>query len=91
MIDNSPIDANNYFEIRSSPFKRIMNNVKSFMKKNVEEINPSSFKTPKTEKSPGSNTQKYETYKKRGSKRVRHERITNSKEQKLPAKFKKGW
>ena len=64
MTDNSPIDSHNHSEKRSNPFKKIMSNVKSFMKNNVEEIDSSSLEASKTEKSPDSNILKYEKYKK---------------------------
>lgn len=91
MIDNSPIDPHNNFEKKSNPFKKIVDNIKIFMKINGEDNKPSSFETSKTEKSPDSNILKYEAYKKREAKRAMRERRANSNEQKLPAKFKKGW
>ena len=91
MINNSPIGPQGNFEKRSNPFKKIVNNVKNFMKKNGEDEKPPSFDTSKNEKSPDPNALKYEKYKKREAKRAMRERRANSNEQKLPAKFKKGW
>lgn len=90
MIDNSPVESHNDFEKRSNPFKKLVDNVKNFMKKNAEDKR-SSFEVSGTEKNPDSDALKYEAYKKREAKRAMRERRANSNEQKLPAKFKKGW
>lgn len=91
MIDNSSTGSHNDFEKKSNPFKKIIDNVKNLMKKDGEDNKRSSFEASKTETSPDSNTQRYEAYKKREAKRTMRERRANSNEQKLPAKFKKGW
>lgn len=91
MIDNSPIGSHNNFEKKSNPFRKIISNVKSFMKKDGEVNRQSSFEISKTEKNSDSDIPKSETYKKREVKRSKHVMRANKNEQKLPAKFKKGW
>lgn len=91
MIDNSPVESHNDFEKRTNPFKKLVDNVKNFIKKNGEGNKRSSFEVSGTEKGPDSDALKYEAYKKREAKRAMRKRRANSNEQKLPAKFKKGW
>jgi len=91
MLDNSPISSHNNPEKRSSPFKNMLNSVKNFMKKNGEDTKPSSVESSRTEKNQDSNTPKIEAHKKREVKRSKRVMRANKNEQKLPAKFKKGW
>lgn len=91
MIENGSAGSHNNFEKTSNPFKKIVYSMKNFMKKSEEDSKPSSFETSKPEKNPDSNTQRYEAYKKREARRAMRERKATRNEQKLPAKFKKGW
>lgn len=50
MVDKSPISSHNNPEKMSNPFKKILNDVKNFMKKNEEDNKPSSFEGSKTKK-----------------------------------------
>lgn len=90
MVDNSPISSHNTQEKKSNSFKNMLDNVKNFMKKDKEDNKPSSFEASNTKKNQDSNIPGFE---KTGKKAMRsmHERKANNKEQKLPAKFKKGW
>lgn len=91
MFDNSPTSSHNNPEKRGNPFNKIVNNIKSFIRKDEEANKPSSFEESKTEKNQDSNISKFETYKKKKVKRSVREMRANKNEQKLPAKFKKGW
>ena len=91
MVDNSPISSHNNPEKRSNPFKKIIDDVKNFLKKDEEDNKPSSFEASKTEKNPDLNIPKFETPETKEAKRSMRERKANNKEQKLPTKFKKGW
>lgn len=91
MVDNSPISSHNNPEKRGNPFKKMLNNMKSFLKKGEEVNKPSSFEASNIEKNPDSNIPRSETCKKRKAKRSMRERRANNNEQKLPTKLKKGW
>ncbi len=91
MVDNSPISSHNSPEKRINPFKKMLNDVKNFLKKDEEDNKSSSFEASKTEKNPDSNIPKFETPETKEAKRSMGERKANKKEQKLPKKFKKGW
>jgi uncharacterized protein with WD repeat len=91
MVDNRPISSHNNPEKRSNPFKKILNDVKNFMKKDEEDNKLSSFEASKTGKNQDSNLTKFETPETKEAKRSMRERKANNKEQKLPKKFKKGW
>ncbi len=90
MVDNSSISSHNTQEKRSNPFKNMLDNVKNFMRKDTEDNKPSSFEASKTKKNPDSNIHGFEKPEKKAMRSIR-ERKANNKEQKLPAKFKKGW
>ncbi|AKB43653.1 MULTISPECIES: hypothetical protein [Methanosarcina] len=91
MVDNNPDSPHNNPEKRKNPFKKMLDNMKNLIKKDDEDNKPSSFEASKTEKSKGSNTPKLEASETKKDKRSTRERKANSKEQKLPKKFKKGW
>jgi N-acetylmuramoyl-L-alanine amidase CwlA len=91
MVDISSIRSHNDTEKKLNPFKKMLNDVKNFMKKDEEVNKTPSFEGPKTEKKPDSNTPKFETREKKKAKRSMRERRANNNEQKLPTKFKKGW
>lgn len=91
MVDNSPISSRNNPEKRINPFKKMLDGVKNFMKKDEEDNKPSSFEASKIKKNQDSNIPKLETSETKKAKRSTRERKANNKEQKLPKKFKKGW
>ncbi|MCC4765427.1 hypothetical protein FXW07_01915 [Methanosarcina sp. DH1] len=91
MVDNNPDSPHNNPEKRKNPFKKMLDNMKNLIKKDDEDNKPSSFEASKTEKNKGSNTPKLEASETKKDKRSTRERKANSKEQKLPKKFKKGW
>lgn len=90
MVNNSPISPNNP-EKKGNIFKKILNDMKNFMKKDEEDNKPSSFEASKTGKNQDSNIPKRELSESKKAKRSTHERKANNKEKKLPKKFKKGW
>lgn len=91
MVDNNPNSQHNTSEKRKNPFKKMLDNVRNFIKKDEEDDETSSFEASKTRKNQGSNIPKLETPETKKAKRSTHERKANNKEQKLPKKFKKGW
>ncbi len=91
MVDNKPINPHNNSEKKSNPFKKILNGVKNFMKKDEEDNKLSSFEASKIKKNQNSNIPKIETPETKKAKRSTRERKANNKEQKLPKKFKRGW
>jgi hypothetical protein len=90
MVYDSSTSSHNNSEKRDNSFKKMLDKVKNFMKKEEEDNKPSSFEAAKIKKNPDSNISKSKTSKKE-IKRSMRERKENSKEQKLPTKFKKGW
>jgi regulator of replication initiation timing len=91
MVDNSPISSHNNSEKGISPFKKMLDGVKNFLKKNDEDNKLSSFEASKIKKNQDPSIPKLETSETKKSKRSTRERKANSKEQRLPKKFKKGW
>lgn len=91
MADNNPNSSHNSPEKRKNPFKKMLDSMKSLIKKDEEDIKPSFFEEAKTRKNEGSNISKLETSESKKDKRSTRERKANNKEQKLPKKFKKGW
>lgn len=94
MVDNSSHNSHKNPGKKISPFKKIFDNMKNFMKKDEEDNNPSSFEVSKTEKSPDSNILELEKSGKndksgKNEKRSMHEKKSSKKEQKLPKKYKK--
>ena len=79
------------YQKTKNPFKKILDDVISFVKKDEEDNKPYSFETSKTGKNHDSNIPKPEVSKTRKANRSKHERKANNNEQKLPKKLKKGW
>jgi len=91
MVDNNPNSPHNNPEKRKSPFKKMLDNMRNLVIKDVEDNEPSSFEAFEIGKNQDSNNQKPEMSETKKAKRSTRERKSNSKEQKLPKKFKKGW
>jgi hypothetical protein len=91
MADNNPNSSYNNPEKRKNPFKKMLDSMKSLVKKEEEDTKPSSFEDTKTRKNQGSNISKHETSESKKAKRSTRERKANNKEQKLPKKYQKGW
>jgi len=91
MVDNNSISSHNNPEKRSNPFKKMLNNMMNFMKKDEEDNKSPSFEESKNGKNQDSKIPKFETPETRGAKKSMSERKANKKEQKLPKKLKKGW
>jgi hypothetical protein len=98
MVDNNPNSANNPKKW-SNPLKKVLGDVKKFMKKEGgEDKKPSSFETSKNEinqelkqGSGSSSIPKFETLETKEVERSMRTRKSKIKEQKLPKKYKKGW
>jgi hypothetical protein len=98
MVDNNPNSANNPKKW-SNPLKKVLGDVKKFMKKEGgEDKKPSSFETSKNEinqeskqGSESSNIPKFETPETKEAERSARVRKAKVKEQKLPKKYRKGW
>lgn len=98
MVDNNPDSAHNNPKKSSNPFKKILDDVKKFMRKEEEEKKPSSFETLKKEKNQASNQElrssnipKLETPETKEAEKSARVRKAKVNEQKLPKKYKKGW
>jgi len=91
MVDNNPNSPHNNPEKRKSPFKKMLDNMRNLVIKDVEDNEPSSFEAFEIGKNQDSNNPKPEMSETKKAKRSTSERKANSKEQKLPKKFKKGW
>lgn len=98
MVDNNPNSTNNPKKW-SNPLKKVIGDVKKFMKKEGgEDKKPSSFETSENEisqeskqGSEGSNIPRFETPETKEAERSARERKAKVKEQKLPKKYRKGW
>lgn len=98
MVDNNPDSAHSNPKKSSNPFKKILDDVKKFMKKEEEEKKPSSFETLKKEKNQASNQElrssnipKLETPETKEAEKSARVRKAKVNEQRLPKKYKKGW
>ncbi|HII90832.1 MAG TPA: hypothetical protein HA262_01310 [Methanosarcina sp.] len=91
MVDNNPNGPHNNPEKRKNPFKKMIDNMRNLVIKDGEDNKPSSFEAFEIGKNQDSNNKKSETSETKKAKRSTRERKSNSKEQKLPKKFKKGW
>ena len=98
MVDNNPNSAHSNPKKSSNPFKKILDDVKKFMKKEDDEKKPSSFEALKKEKNQGSNQElrssnipKLETPETKEAEKSARVRKAKVNEQKLPKKYKKGW
>ncbi|AKB50966.1 hypothetical protein MSBRW_1713 [Methanosarcina barkeri str. Wiesmoor] len=91
MVDNNSNSSHNNPEKRKNPFKKMLDNMKNLVKKDNEDDKQSSFEASKTRKNQDSNNPKLETSETKKAKRSTRERKANTKEQKLPKKFQKGW